>query len=277
MKKLFYLGLCALLTTGVGCALTNYELITDNDIIGNNQGAVVVNTNGKAFVRQSSQIGTIFPDGVETSAWFVDQNASGDRTLTTYFNLATTAVQFSDELYCTPERQGCALVTAQDPEVGDVDIYDYTFNPNCQGIRSIYYLLGTTRYYGECGRAIALTDRISLLNQGKLVSRNGAAAMRWTATPMNTTITLNNLAGMQQLLPMAGSVSFEMKPKGNQLAVDLTNPMTKVTMNAAADFMSNYGSDVNQVSFQYNGIEIKRSFGRTADANSLRQLSNRKY
>lgn len=277
MKKLFYLGLCALLTTGVGCALTNYELITDNDIIGNNQGAVIVNTNGKAFVRQSSQIGLIWPEGIETTAWFVDQNAQGDRTLTTYVNTATTSVYFSDELYCTPERQGCAVITASDPEVGDVDIYDYSFNANCSGARSIVYLSGTTRYYGECGRAVALTDRISLLNQGTLISKNGAAAMRWTATPMNTTITLNNLAGMQQLLPMAGSVSVTLTPKGNKLAVDLNNPMSRVTMNAASDFLTNYGSHQNQVSVLYNGIEFKRAFGRTSDSNNLRQLASRKF
>lgn len=279
MKKLFYLGLCALLTTGVGCAITNYELITDNDQVSNGPGAFVVNTNGKALVKQSSQVGLIWPDGVDNAVWFVDQAANGDRSLATYNNFSTSTIgALPDDLYCSPERQGCAIVTANDPEVGDVDIYDYSYNPNCAGARSVYYLTATTRYYGECGRALALTDRLSLLNQGRLVSKNGAAALQWAATPMNTTVTLNNKAGVQQLLPMAGSFSFTMIPNGQrQTLVDLNNPMNKVLLNGAADFMANYGSSVNEVSFVYNGIEIKRSFGRTADANSLRNLSNRKF
>lgn len=279
MKKLFYLGLCALLTTGVGCAITNYELITDNDQVSNGQGSGVVNTNGKALVKQSSQIAVGWPDGTDNTVWFVDQAANGDRTLSTYNNFSTGGdPTFPDDLYCSPDRQGCAIVTASDPEVGDVDIYDFSYNPNCAGARSVYYLTGTTRYYGECGRALALTDRLSLLNQGRLVSMNGAAGLQWAATPMNTTVTLNNKAGVQQLLPMAGSFSFSMIPNGSrQTLVDLNNPMNKVLMNGAADFMSNYGSSVNEVSFVYNGIEIKRSFGRTSDSNSLRGLSNRKF
>lgn len=278
MKKLFYLGLCALLTTGVGCAITNYELITDNDQVSNGQGTGVVNTNGKAMIKQSSQVALIWPDGADTTVWFVDQAANGDRTLSTYNNFSAAYPIFQDDLYCSPDRQGCAIVTASDPEVGDVDIYDYSYNPNCSGARSVYYLTGTTRYYGECGRALALTDRLSLLNQGRLVSKNGAAALQWTATPMNTTVTLNNKAGVQQLLPMAGSFSLTMVPNGTrQTTIDVNNPMNKVLMNSAADFMANYGSQVNEISVVYNGIEIKRSFGRTEGSNSLRNLSNRKF
>ena len=93
-----------------------------------------------------------------------------------------------------------------------------------------------------------------------------------------TTVTLNNKAGVQQLLPMAGSFSMTMIPNGQrQLMIDFNNPMNKVLFNSAADFMANYGSQVNEVSFVFNGIEIKRSFGRTSDSNSLRNLSNRKY
>jgi len=279
MKKLFYLGLCALLTTGVGCALTNYELITDNDQVSNGQGTGVVNTNGKALVRQSSQVALTWPDGSDNAVWFVDQAANGDRTLTTYNNFSTGSEPiFPDDLYCSPDRQGCAIVSASDPEVGDVDIYDYSYNPNCAGARSVYYLLGTTRYYGECGRALSLTDRLSFLNQGRMIAKNGVASLQWAMTPMNTTVTMNNLAGVQQLLPMAGSFSITMTPNGTRTtSIDLSNPMNKVLMNSAADFMTNYGSQVNEVSFVFNGIEIKRQFGQTSDSNSLRNLSNRKF
>ena len=67
MKKLFYLGFCVMLSLGVGCAITNYELITDNDQVSNGQGSGVVNTNGKAHIRESSQIGTI------RLAWYESQ------------------------------------------------------------------------------------------------------------------------------------------------------------------------------------------------------------
>jgi len=62
MKPLFTVGLglvfAAALLSGAGCALTNYELITDND-------GRPVNTGGSAYVRQDPQIASEYPDGTD--------------------------------------------------------------------------------------------------------------------------------------------------------------------------------------------------------------------
>ena len=75
MRKFVVMAFVAAAAMGFGCALTNYELITDNDFGG------TVNTNGKAYVRQFSQVATEWPDGVDNFIWFADQKANGDRTL----------------------------------------------------------------------------------------------------------------------------------------------------------------------------------------------------
>ena len=61
MKKALYLGFCLVLAMGVGCAITDYELIVDNDQVSNGQGTGVVNTNGKALI-MSGGIATIWSD-----------------------------------------------------------------------------------------------------------------------------------------------------------------------------------------------------------------------
>lgn len=281
MKKIFYLGLCAVLAMGVGCALSNYELITDNDQVSNGKGSGIVNTNGKAHVRPSSQIALIWPDGSDDMIWFVDQNAAGDRTLTTYNNFSTSAgPTFFDDLYCTPDRQGCVLLSASDPEVGDVDPYDYNlYNPNCAGARSLYYVFSTTRYYGECGRNMPkLSDRLSMLYMGTPTTKFGSAALRWDATPGNTTVVLDNLAGFRQMIPMTGSISATITGRGTHKgALDLTNPALRAMGDYAANFMQNYGSRVNQVSFTYNGIEFKHNLAPLKSGQSLRNYFNTRF
>ena len=84
MKKLLYLGFCAVLVAGVGCAISDYQIITDNDQ-AHDGGQVTdgtVNTNGKAHIR-SFQIALIFGSFTEEAINFVDQKNNGDRTLTT--------------------------------------------------------------------------------------------------------------------------------------------------------------------------------------------------
>lgn len=222
MKKLFVFGFAAAAAMGFGCAVTNYDLITDND-----QGGVV-NTNGKAYIRQSSQVATNWPDGNDNLVWFVDQKANGDRTLTTY-NYATSATgdPFKDDLYCSPDWNGCAIVTADDPQVGDVDDFDYRANVNCTGYRSLSVLVSTTRYYGECGRAAA-TDRnmrmIGLANQMTPVAYKGATWLRSNLNALNTSIRFDNNNGSVYALPMTSQIGVMANFAQRRMILDLTNP-----------------------------------------------------
>lgn len=282
MRKLFYLCFCVALVMGVGCALTDYELITDNDQV--KQGfSGTVNTAGKAHIMESSQIALIWPDGTDEALWFVDQKANGDRTLQTYNNYGTgyytgTEPTWHDDLYCNPDRNGCASVTSWDPEIGDVDIYDYSGNPNCEGYHSLVYLTSTTRYYGECGRsAMNLSDRLALLNMGQPANLKGTEALRWVASPMNTSIFMDNLSGTKVNIPLTGVISITM---GNvrKTALDLSSPSLRGTWDAMANFYENYGSRVNQIEVVYNGLSFTKSFATLANpAQRLRDRINRQY
>jgi len=236
MKKLFVFGFAAAAAMGFGCALTNYELITDND-----QGGVV-NTNGKAYVRQFSQVATSWPDGNDNMVWFVDQKANGNRTLTTY-NYATSATDdpFKDDLYCSPDWTGCALITADDPEVGDVDDFDYRANVNCSGFRSLSLLVSTTRYYGECGRS-AVTDRttrmLGIANQMSPVQYKGATWLRTNLNALNTSIVLNNNNGSVYALPMISQIGLTANFAQRRMLLDLTNPNNRNLAQSAINWNS---------------------------------------
>ena len=72
---------------GHGCAVTDYKLMTDNDLV-HQSGSGVVNTQGPAHFGKSNFI-TMWPDGTDELIHMVDQKANGDRTLTTYNNFTT--------------------------------------------------------------------------------------------------------------------------------------------------------------------------------------------
>ena len=122
MKKLLTFGFgfafAVSMLMGFGCALTNYELITDNDQgqggakgkgHGHNNGGGVVDTAGNAYVRQSSQAATTYPDGTDNLIWFVDQKKNGDRKLSTINYFTTQGSPFKDDLYCSPDWGGCTV------------------------------------------------------------------------------------------------------------------------------------------------------------------------
>jgi len=253
MKKLLYLGFALVLAMGVGCAITNYDLIVDNDQV--KQGfSGTVNTAGKAHIMESSQVALIWPDGTDEALWFVDQKANGDRTLTTYINYSPTVPTFHDDLYCNPDWQGCAVVTADDPEVGDVDMYDYSYNPHCPGARSIYYLFATTRYYGECGRSIQDVGALIMMGQPK---KDG---LFYLLTPANTNVLLTSKSdGTTTAMTLPGDVSVFVQGQGDRRAtVDVTNPVFGSFKNALATHGEIHGAN-NEITLQFNGLS--KSFG----------------
>ena len=96
MKKLIYVAFCLVLAMGVGCAITNYDVITDNDQ-GSGSGAPnsVVNTNGKAKITPSAQIATSYSDGNDELFSMIDQKGDGTATITTYNNFSTGGIEIS--------------------------------------------------------------------------------------------------------------------------------------------------------------------------------------
>lgn len=268
MKKLFYLAFAVALVTGLGCAITNYELITSNNQSG------PVNTNGKALIQQSVQVATIWADGTDCITWYVDQAANGNRTLTNY-NLFVPAGSglsyFQDYLYCNPGWNGCSSITADDPEVGDVDIYDYRYNTNCSGARSLSFITSTTRYYGECGRLTtrpSLSQRLEVMLTGHESSLQGKNGMLYNVGPQNTSIKLTNDNGQSMMLPITGHTTLWAKLGGGhmQAALFATNSALVGSVRSLADWTANMATyHSTKIELTYAGVPI--TFGVAGNRN----------
>jgi hypothetical protein len=252
MKKLLLFAVA--LTTGFGCAITNYSLITDNDI-----GGGAVNTQGKAYIRQSSQVATTYPDGSDNLMWFVDQNAAGDRVLTTYNFFTTNGFIFKDDIYCSPDKSGCAVLTAQDPETGDADIFDYTFNANCSGIRSLSLLLSTSRYYGECGRAGGdrMQKALSFVGQMTPETINGKTWLKGVLNSTNTTYILNNHNGSSAAFAPAGDVTVLVNGSQRRAEIGMQNPVLRQSLQQVRGWLTSHPGPYLTVNRVVNGVSVQ--------------------
>lgn len=267
MKKLFYLGFCLVLAMGVGCAITNYDLIVDNNQVKQQKGAgpvcdtlglygyfghcgFVVNTSGKAHIIEGSQAATGWPDGYDEIINFVDQKANGDRVLTTYDNFSADFPIFHSDVYCNPDWQGCAVTTSQDPQVGDASIFDYSLNAHCFGARSLSLLLSTYRFYGECGRSIdQFAAGLSMLEkQGNsyyilLTPANTNALLRSMSDGTTTAVGLN----FDIPVTISGNI-------GNAFVkFNASNPLVSALANQLNQVVSQHGSGFN-TTVQVNGL-----------------------
>lgn len=251
MKKLFMFGFVVALTMGLGCAVTNYELITDND-----QGGTV-NTAGKAYIKQSSQIAFIYPDGTDNMVWNVDQKPSGDRTLyTTNFHRDYPAESpFKDDLYCSPDWSGCWIVSADDPETGDTSIFDRSINENCLGARTLSLLTSTTRYYGECGRAKGdrIRTALNLANQMTPVTINGTTWLQGVVNSSNLTYVVDNNNGTTASFAPGADISVLVNAPRRQAQVDLTNPVIRQSLQHARTWLDAHPGPSQTITAVLNG------------------------
>lgn len=281
MKKLLYLGIAVALTMGFGCAITDYALITSNNQSG------PVNTNGKALIKQSVQVATSWPDGTDCIVWYVDQAANGDRTLTNYdlFTPAGSSLSpFQDTLYCNPGWNGCSSVTASDPQVGDVDPFDYRFNSNCAGARSLSLLLGTSRYYGECGRTVrpSISQRLELAMSGKESAMFGQNGMLYNVGPQNLTISLTNERNETFLLPINGHTQLWMQlGRGSYKGwINASNPVLATTVRAYGQLLNNMTYGQTTATITYAGVPITMQIagnrgGVISSVSHVSELANR--
>jgi hypothetical protein len=249
----FGLAFAASILLGFGCALTNYELITDGD-------GKIVNTKGNAYIKQFMQIATAYPDGNDNLIWYVDQKQNGDRKLSTvnYFTTGT-ANPFKDDLYCSPDWSGCKVATANDPEVGDVDDYDYAVNTHCSGYRSLSLLVSTTRYYGECGRT-RRGDRslkmLALANTMTPVQIDGATWLRGNLNALNTSFVLDNRKGSTYALPITSEIGVTANFASRRMILDLTNPNNRRLAEDAIHWSNAHAGDGVEATIRVNGSDF---------------------
>jgi hypothetical protein len=169
------------------------------------------------------------------------------------------------------------MVTASDPQVGDVSIFDFTLNRNCSGLRSLSYVLSTTRYYGECGRALSsVSDRISLMNMGNITTQNGVEGLLYNLNRNNFSIRLDNNSGVVSSLPVVGDSSLFINPAKRQMTIDMTNSLLANTGRGLADFVRNYGTDSTTVTFTLNGLSKSWEVG-NLNADKITANMNKSY
>jgi hypothetical protein len=271
MRKLFYLGFCAVLAMGVGCAITNYALITDTDQLLNGDDVTygVVNTQGKAHILEGSQVATIWSNGTDELFSMVDQTAGGDRTITTYNNFTSdypAERPWHDDFYCNPDWQGCAIWDANDPEVGDTDIFGGKWNQNCNGSRSLSLLVSSGRFYGECGKDTlnpAIDERVALMTYGYLGTLNGEEGLWFDYDKTNSSVRVN---GVNMPIP-DGSLFVT---GNNEMAFFADNPLIQHTLRAFGSVAP--PGTIITLHGSYYGIDWERDMKVFGDAN---QFANR--
>jgi hypothetical protein len=170
MNKLFYLAFIAVVALSFGCAITDYPVITDNE---DDSGNFVVNTNGQASMLPTGQAITLGADYNTEIHSTIDQNGSGDQTITSYSNLQTPGnVNFLAYTYCNIDQDGCWSTKSPNPAVGDASIFDYTSNQNCDGWETLFFVISFGARTGECGRSgsIPLWQSNDLTAMGEALS-----------------------------------------------------------------------------------------------------------
>ncbi len=259
---------CLVLLAGLGCGITDYGIITDNNQI-TGKGAKgpnpVLNTRGKAHIQETSQVATIWPDGSDETINFVDQKADGTAILTTFNNFSTgNEPTFHDDLYCNTDRQGCSIYTA--PDNNDTNLFDYDFNPNCSGARSACILLATGRYYGECGRerrpAYDPETKVALFNLGAFATRFGMEGFLYTADSSTSQIVLTDTAtGYSEFLPFSGAMTFWRAGADTKAIVDLRDARLVSIGRAYADWLTRIQPYQTEITFYYHSIPFRFNVG----------------
>lgn len=256
MKKVLYAAFCLVLVMGVGCVITNYPIITDEEQ-GNNNGWTdgIVNTNGKAHIIDGGgQVASLGDNGWSSQFSFIDQKADGSSTITNYKEAggATSNEVFHDDLYCNPDWNGCAVWTADNAGVS----FASTINLSCsEGVGWLKVSVGAR--YGECGKSVfmpkTLPEQISLLGMGQYGQFEGLNGLFYNFSMANTTLLVNN-----QLVNLGqGEIFFS--PRDRKAALDISDPMFRRTL-LEINKIAPKGTVID-FTVMYNGIEAMGAQG----------------
>lgn len=260
LRKLTLAGsLAALGLFAGGCAITDYGLVTDahtKNVHEDGDGFLVTNTNGQAQIRETSRVATLWADAAEFVMTFVEQDQNGDRRhrAKTLVTDAAEPYPWTGAIYNTGDSGQCTVIDANDPQVGDVDVFDYTFQTNCAGARSMSVLVSVLGRYTENGafqrRAFPMLDgtsitdsqMLSILDGAEPVVRNGRDMLKLTVnadTVQNLALSVrptDNPDAQAVLVPVsmgAGSLSIYVDPSGDtfDLAIDVSERAAYTVVN----------------------------------------------
>ncbi len=204
MRKLLYSVLILALLASLGCAITNYGVITDDR--GDYSG--VIRTGHKAYIIPTSQTATTYPDGSDELFSMVTQNQYADRTIYTFNNFDPTATAlFLDQTYCDWRYEGCEIIRARDPHQDHLDDpFDNEQFPECDGFRSLSLFVDQAERVGECGDRIFSNrqDLAAEFAELPTTTFRGETAYVVPMNDANTAITLTNTDGLSFNVPLYG-------------------------------------------------------------------------
>jgi hypothetical protein len=207
MKKLLF-SVLLLAILAAGCAVTDYPVITDSR--GSYTG--IIRTGHKAYVKESGQVATTWPDGSDDLFTLVYQNQYGDQKLYTFNNYDPSgSVMFLDKTYCDWRYSQDEIVRAWNPANSYIDNpFDYEFFPDASGARSLSLLVGMSSRLGECGDAIFQHSKQDLMGEFAnlaTTSYRGGTAYVLPINANNSTFTLTTAAAGTQTIPVMGNMT----------------------------------------------------------------------
>ena len=114
------------------------------------------------------------------------------------------------------------------------------------------------RYYGECGRAeLSVRDRLRIAESGVLLDD---FTLGFDLHRDNTSLFLDNNAGVKSLIPLLGNVRVETEMRGKvRSRIYLDHPMLGHTFRAMADWAERYATGETTMTLAFNGVEREMS------------------
>lgn len=265
MRKLLYTAFLSAVVLSLGCAVTNYTLITDS--AGPYGGVVVDSFYDKAYIIPSGQVATTGADGSDELYSLVVQDWDGDRRISTYSNFdPTSSVLFLDQQYCDPTRQSdCAITVADDPELPDAypfssspinpsdDVFDYTFDTSCSGASALSLLLSQTSRIGECGSGFWADKQITYgeFSSLEITDFQGLPVYGLNLNNSTTSVELTNVNGEITQLGLLGNKPIYVDTELRVIAPK--SPVDQYNLRQLESWVAANGNDA-QINITYGSL-----------------------
>ncbi|UCF66522.1 MAG: hypothetical protein JSV80_12085 [Acidobacteriota bacterium] len=225
-----YVAHFVLMIVSLGCAISNYPVITDSAGPWGEQR--MDSYYDMAYIIPEGSSAVLWADGSDELYTLVSQDWKGDQHLYTYNNFdPTSSLVFLDQKggYCDPARQtNCVVVKAWNPNLSDAhpiaptaqsgppspfdDPFDYIPDYTCQGSRSFGFgvLISYRTRFGECGSGLWPSPQ-DLMREFARLEPATFRCRRVYAVPLNkdvAEIRVTSSTGASELMPIYGSYTL---------------------------------------------------------------------